>query len=91
LKISGKCPKCGSSDLFSSLARQEASVVAGMTIFSSIRVTRFVCTACGFIEEWIEGEENLSRLHSKVRPAGANPPADDAPRPNYEQRPKDLP
>ena len=38
------------------------NIITGMTIFSAIKVTRFVCTDCGFSEEWIEPKSDLEKI-----------------------------
>jgi hypothetical protein len=35
---------------------------AGSTIFSSVKVTRYLCSSCGFSEEWIDSPEDLHKL-----------------------------
>lgn len=62
MKNTEKCPKCESADI----ARIEGEAGAygsgnnikiGMSIFSAIKVTRYVCLHCGFSEEWIEAKD----------------------------------
>jgi predicted nucleic-acid-binding Zn-ribbon protein len=70
MKNSKSCPKCQSSDI----ARIEGQVGAygsgnnvflGSTVFSAVKVTRFVCLDCGFSEEWIESKEDLEKIRKK--------------------------
>ena len=53
------CPKCQSTDLL----RFDGNVgpygsgnnmMVGSTLFSAVKVHRYVCTRCGFTEEWID-------------------------------------
>lgn len=56
------CPKCHSNDI----VRIDGSVgsygsgnniALGMTVFSYIKVNRYICCSCGFTEEWIDKED----------------------------------
>ena len=35
------------------------------SIFSSVKVTRYLCGSCGFSEEWIDSPEDLHKLKEK--------------------------
>lgn len=66
MKTSKTCPKCGSHDI----VRIDGNVGAygtgnnislGPTIFSAVKVNRYICCSCGFSEEWID-KADLGRL-----------------------------
>ena len=64
------CPKCNSNDILRIPGQVGAhgsgnNIILGMTIFSGIPVTRFVCSHCGFSEEWIDDPKNLEKLKHK--------------------------
>ena len=64
------CPKCNSNDILRIPGQVGAhgsgnNILLGMTIFSGIPVTRFVCSRCGFSEEWIDDPKNLEKLKQK--------------------------
>ena len=70
MKNSKKCPKCQHTNI----ARVEGKAGAygsgnvihtGLTTFSAVNVTRFVCLRCGFVEEWIESKDDLERIKTK--------------------------
>lgn len=70
MKATGACPKCGSRELIRIPGSFSESgtgnvVKAGMTIFSSVPVTRFLCSHCGYSEEWIEASAELEKLRKK--------------------------
>ena len=70
MKNTGKCPKCGEADITRIQGNVGAygsgnNIMTGSTVFSAVKVTRFVCQNCGFSEEWIEALEDLERLRSK--------------------------
>jgi hypothetical protein len=37
----------------------------GITNFSAIKVTRYLCASCGFIEEWIDSPDDIAKLKKK--------------------------
>jgi ribosomal protein S27AE len=63
----GQCAKCGSAEI----ARVEGAVgeggagnniFTGWTSFSAVKVTRYVCVTCGYIEEWVDDPDDLERI-----------------------------
>jgi hypothetical protein len=56
------CTKCDASGLMPFRANGFASIITGLTIFSAVPVVRYVCTTCGFVEDWVEGKANLEKL-----------------------------
>ena len=74
MKNSNKCIKCNSSDV----RRVNGSVrgygagnniLLGMTIFSGIKVNRYICLNCGYCEEWID-KEDIEKLKECKNPQG---------------------
>ena len=69
MRKSRTCPKCGGGDIVripGDLGRQGVgSIPAGMTIFSSVKVARFVCGGCGYVEHYVEDAEGLQKLRRK--------------------------
>jgi len=70
MKNTGSCPKCSSRELLRIEGESGAhgagnNIQVGWTIFSAVRVTRFLCTSCGFSEEWIESPEDIAKLVEK--------------------------
>jgi predicted RNA-binding Zn-ribbon protein involved in translation (DUF1610 family) len=68
MKNNKTCPKCGSK----SIARKRGSPVLNSWSRISINltsldvwITRFVCTECGFIEEWVENPNDLKRFKAQ--------------------------
>lgn len=56
------CPKCQSKDIvrFDGSAGPYGTgnnIMLGRTIFSAVKVNRYICCSCGFIEEWIDNED----------------------------------
>jgi len=70
MKISKKCPKCGSGhivrfDGYSGAYGVGNNIQVGMSIFSAVNVNRYVCCDCGFTEEWIDMEDMERVIGSK--------------------------
>lgn len=69
MKQSLKCPKCNSDKIFHKLgalvlnnwSRIQVSITS-----LDIWVTKYICTDCGFIEEWIDNPNDLARLKAKI-------------------------
>jgi predicted nucleic-acid-binding Zn-ribbon protein len=70
MRNSKTCPKCRSTDI----VRIEGviggfgagdNIMVGRTIFSSIKVTRYLCGSCGFSEEWIDSADDIAKIKKK--------------------------
>ena len=64
------CPKCGSDDIVIVDGSAGAygsgnNIMVGGTIFSAVKVDRYICVCCGFTEEWIRQDELIKLGHSK--------------------------
>ena len=60
------CPKCGSADIVRIDGNAGAygsgnNIMLGATIFSAVKVNRYICCTCGFTEEWID-KEDIDRI-----------------------------
>jgi hypothetical protein len=64
------CPKCQSTDIVRILGEARPfgagnNISVGATIFSSVKVTRYLCASCGFSEEWIDSADDIAKLKKK--------------------------
>lgn len=66
MRDSRTCPKCGCTEIL----RIEGSVgahgignnvTAGATIFASVKLPRYICCRCGYLEEWVD-RQDLSQI-----------------------------
>ena len=62
MKSTKICPKCGSTDIVRIDGNAGAygtgnNIMLGATIFSAVKVNRYICCSCGFTEEWIDRED----------------------------------
>ena len=70
MKKSNLCPKCGSAEIIRIPGQSGAygsgnNIPIGMSIFSSIKVTRYLCGHCGYSEEWIDNPDDLEKIKGK--------------------------
>lgn len=71
MKTSGICPKCSSNDIIQIEGHAGAygvgnNIPVGMSIFSAVGVTRYMCCNCGFSEEWID-KTDIPALENKYK------------------------
>ena len=69
MKIGKKCPKCNST----AISRKRGSPVLNSWSRISVNitsldvwVTKYICTECGFIEEWIDEKGDLSKFKDRL-------------------------
>jgi Zn ribbon nucleic-acid-binding protein len=62
------CPKCHGHDII----RIPDDVFSGIglgnripTRWRAVRVTRFMCGACGYLEEYVEAPKDIERIRSR--------------------------
>ncbi|MBP3413301.1 MAG: hypothetical protein J6K89_08575 [Oscillospiraceae bacterium] len=70
MKRTRLCPKCNSSDLLRIEGNVGAygvgnNIMTGATVFSAVKVHRYVCCSCGFTEEWIDTADIEKLRNSK--------------------------
>ena len=75
VKKTGTCPKCESRDLIRIPGSTYAfgagnNVPAGTTIYAHVPVARFLCSHCGYSEEWIESPADIEKLRKKYAGSG---------------------
>lgn len=67
MKNSHKCAKCDSTDMAKvpGSINYTTSNAIEVGLASYVMVTRYVCTSCGFSEEWIDSEIDRKRLKKR--------------------------
>ncbi len=67
---SGKCPKCGSNQIYKKNARGHRSyILTGIIRF--VRLADYVCAGCGYVESYLYDEkhkEHIKNNWEKVQP-----------------------
>ena len=68
MKVSGKCPKCQSTNIIR-IPAQPKRYMAGnniyttsITLLGKIPVIRYVCCNCGYVENWIDHQNELHKI-----------------------------
>ena len=68
----GHCPKCGSSDVFVSLAPfSRYSTRLPITAWSMAEREHYVCTSCGYVQVYISDSESLKKIAESWPRAGS--------------------
>jgi ribosomal protein L37E len=64
-----ECSKCGSGELLRIPATpgQHSHIVLGDRVLHTVAVTKYVCAACGYIEQWVNNKDDLERLREERR------------------------
>jgi predicted nucleic-acid-binding Zn-ribbon protein len=67
MKSTGVCPKCSSgkvAEIPSELGTYNAIKV---DMFGFANLTRYICTSCGYMEQYVSDANSLSKLRRKKR------------------------
>ena len=67
MKNNNACPKCGSTEIICAPDSSYTNIQSGFTIFSAAKVSRYVCASCGFIELWVQSQEDIDKLVEKLK------------------------
>lgn len=68
MRLSGKCPKCGSGEVarVPDNPMRHASgnniYTTTVTLLGKIPVIRYVCCRCGYVENWVETEAQRGEI-----------------------------
>ncbi|MBN2589822.1 MAG: hypothetical protein JXA96_08160 [Sedimentisphaerales bacterium] len=70
MKNTHVCPKCESKNILHIPGMVRAhgagnNIPAGWTILSAVKVSRYLCTECGYSEEWVIDRDDIKRLIEK--------------------------
>lgn len=66
----GICPKCGSGEIvrFDGDFKEYGggnNIMLGMTIMSAVGLNQYICTSCGYVEQWIDMIDMDKVINSK--------------------------
>ncbi|MCA9917813.1 MAG: hypothetical protein KC445_07670 [Anaerolineales bacterium] len=72
MKTTMQCPKCQSKDILiieaDKIPLRAARNMIQLGFFSNVvYVTRYVCAACGFSEEWIDDPQSIEKLKNLLK------------------------
>ena len=59
-----QCGKCSCAELFCipSTPGEHSHIVVGERLMRNVAIHRYVCTDCGYIEEWVRDSDDLQAL-----------------------------
>lgn len=62
MKNTKQCPKCRGTNIIRIDGKVGAygtgnNIQMGLTIFSAVKVNRYLCCDCGYSEEWVDKED----------------------------------
>ena len=72
MKNSGQCPKCGSHDIIRVLTRHDrlglgVNIMVKIWPTVAVPITRYLCSTCGYLEEWVDSPENIAKVRDQYR------------------------
>jgi hypothetical protein len=62
MKHGNPCVKCGSKSIYyvpGGVGETQNQAVIGSFLPTRIRIARFICTDCGYSEEWVDRDSDL--------------------------------
>lgn len=62
MKTATRCPKCESEAIKRIPGENQSKIGIQTGVLSWVPVTRYVCTTCGFIEQYVEGDDALQKI-----------------------------
>ena len=68
MKNQKRCPKCGSCDIVRVPDNQNRHAsgnniyTSSFTLMGKIPVIRYVCCECGYVENWVEGQNERDEI-----------------------------
>lgn len=67
----GKCPKCGSSEIYvnTNMQRAHASHLA-TGWFAAAVLDHYACVTCGYVETYVESQEDRTEITEKWKRVG---------------------
>lgn len=67
MKNSHTCPKCNSADIvrLDYFGGWGNLIPTGLTALSNVKITKYLCGSCGYLEEWIDSKSGIKRLVTK--------------------------
>lgn len=68
MKNGNPCPKCGRRKILyvpgGRLENQNHAAITGLLFGTVFRIARYVCTDCGFSEEWVDLKDDMEKVRT---------------------------
>jgi ribosomal protein S27AE len=73
MRHSKSCPKCSSRDVLRIPEKSSGDSAVGLSNWwpSNVWVTRYVCGACGYTEQWVESPADVRKIREKFGGEGS--------------------
>jgi predicted nucleic-acid-binding Zn-ribbon protein len=65
MKNSKKCPKCQSTGIVKIGGTGNVLVNAIKWPWNTVKVTKYLCASCGYLENWVDAAEDVARVKKK--------------------------
>lgn len=63
---SGSCPKCKEQQVYyQEKPLKNPRSVVGISSFGQARLQTYICTSCGYVEEYIHDNDDMLRIREK--------------------------
>lgn len=77
MKNGNPCPKCGRNEVLyvpgGLLEGQDHAILANPLWGTVFRIARYVCVACGYSEEWVDREDDMTKARRLYENPNGNP------------------
>lgn len=72
MKRTHACPKCGCTQIVHVPASQwlfarGGNAYLGLHLGEKVLISKYICTGCGYVENWAERPQDLAALRKKLR------------------------
>lgn len=72
MKNTKTCSKCNSRNILRIPGKFGAfgsgnNITWGISGFNGVKVTRYLCSECGYSEEWIDNKKDIENLQKKFK------------------------
>ena len=65
MKSTGVCPKCSSKRIAAIPSELGTYNAIKVDIFGFAKLTRYICTSCGYMEQYVTNDKALAKLRHK--------------------------
>ena len=63
----GKCPKCGSTEVYKTAFGRAQRGYRQLSMFTSARLAEHICCGCGLVESYLDDMNDAEKIKSKCK------------------------
>jgi predicted nucleic-acid-binding Zn-ribbon protein len=67
MKSTSVCPKCSSKKIATIPSELGTYNVIKVDMFGFAKLTRYICTSCGYLEQYVADEKSLTSLRQNIK------------------------